>query len=235
MHVEEVMQHLESLGSASCKKIYARHGAVEPFFGVKVGDLKQIVKLVKKDHALSLDLYATGNSDAMYLAGLLADEKRISREELQAWADSATWYMVSEYTVAWVAAESPYGWELGLRWIDSPRDHISSAGWNTLSSWLTIRPDAQIDTEAVSALLDRVATHVHTQPNRTRYTMNGFVMAAGISHLPSKDKALETAQKIGTVHVEMGGTACQVPDAIAYINAAEAKGKLGHKKKMARC
>jgi hypothetical protein len=40
-----------------------KHGAPEPIFGVKFGDLKR----VKKDHQLALGLYSTGNSDAMYL------------------------------------------------------------------------------------------------------------------------------------------------------------------------
>jgi hypothetical protein len=29
--------------------------------------------------------------------------------------------MISEYTVAWVAAESRYGWELALEWIESAK------------------------------------------------------------------------------------------------------------------
>lgn len=40
-------------------------------FGVKVGDMKTIVKKVKVNYELSLlELFDTGNSDAMYLAGL---------------------------------------------------------------------------------------------------------------------------------------------------------------------
>src|SRR5947209_7953223 len=49
-----------------------KHGAREPFFGVKIEDLKKIQKRIKKDYQLALDLYATGISDAMYLAGLIA-------------------------------------------------------------------------------------------------------------------------------------------------------------------
>ena len=115
MTKDEVMQALQANGSEQTKTILMRHGAREPFFGVKVGDLKPLMKQIKKDHALSLELYATGNSDAMYLAGLIADEHQISPGELQTWAEEAYWYMISEYTVAWVAAESPHGWELALQ------------------------------------------------------------------------------------------------------------------------
>jgi 3-methyladenine DNA glycosylase AlkD len=122
MNLPEVMKELETMGNEQTKKIFSRHGAKEPLFGVKVGDLKKIVKKVKKDHHLSLALYETGNSDAMYLAGLIADESKITKKQLQNWAENANWYMISEYTVAWITAESPYGHELGMEWIESEEE-----------------------------------------------------------------------------------------------------------------
>jgi 3-methyladenine DNA glycosylase AlkD len=53
---------------------------------VLVGDLKPLAKKIKGDQALASALYATGNSDAMYLAGLVADGAKMSRAELNAWA-----------------------------------------------------------------------------------------------------------------------------------------------------
>ncbi len=235
MTTTEVMQELQAMGTEQTKKTFLRHGACEPFFGVKVGDMKQIVKKVKKDHALSLALYDTGNSDAMYLAGLIADEKKITRQDLQHWAETAPWHMISEYTVAWVAAESPHGWSLGLDWIESDRESIASAGWATLASWVTIRPDSTLDLPELEQLLDRVAANIHSAPNRVRYVMNGFVMACGISVIPLSEKALDVAEKMGEVYVNVGNTDCRVPVAMEYIQNAINKGRLGAKKKMARC
>ena len=85
MTCEEVMQQLEAFGDERTKHTHMRHGAKEPFYGVKVQDLKKILKKTKKNHELSLELYKTGNSDAMYLAGLMADESQISKTDLQKW------------------------------------------------------------------------------------------------------------------------------------------------------
>ncbi len=235
MTAEAILQELQQMGSEQTKKTFLRHGAREPFFGVKVGDMKTIVKRVKKDHALSLALYDSGNSDAMYLAGLIADEKKISKSDLQHWVEKAYWYMISEYTVAWVASESPYGWELALEWIESEREQTATAGWATLSSLCTIKPDNALDLDQLRRLLDRVAETIHQSPNRVRYTMNGFVMSCGICVVPLSDYATEIAKKIGAVHVDVGDTSCLVPLASAYIQKAKEKGKLGNKKKMARC
>lgn len=235
MTTESILEALESMGSAQTRKTFARHGAPANMYGVKVGDMKGIVKKIKKDHALSLSLYATGNPDAQYLAGLIADEKKISKADLQAWAEGSTWYMISEYTVPWIAAESPYGWELGLEWIESDQERVASAGWNALGCWLSLQPDAAIDHDAVSALLDRVAATIHSAQNRVRYCMNTFVIQVGSYYLPLLDKAKAVAQGLGTVKVDLGDTACKVPSAPEYIQKVESMGRIGQKKKMARC
>lgn len=235
MTLESIMQELATLGSESTKRTFKNHGAPEPFFGVKVGDLKTIVKRIKKEHALSLALYDTGNSDAQYLAGLIADERKISKSELHHWAKKASWYMMSEFTVPWVAAESPFGWELALEWIESPEENIASSGWATLSSLVGLKPDNELDLPALDRLLDRAARDIPGAKNRVRYTMNGFVIAVGGSVVPLHERAIETAKKIGKISVDMGGTACKVPFAPDYIAKIVAMGRLGHKRKMARC
>jgi 3-methyladenine DNA glycosylase AlkD len=235
MTANEIMAELAALGSEPYRALFLRHGAPEAMFGVKIEDMKKIVRREKKNQALALELYDTGNSDAMYLAGLLADEKKMTKAELQQWVGQASWYMISDYTVAWVAAETPFGWELGLEWIDSPHELVASAGWATLASWMTIRPDTDLDLDALRALLDRVAATLQQAPNRVRYTMNGFVIAAGITVAPLTEYALATARKVGKVSVDMGDTACNVPGAVDYIEKARAAGKIGRKKKMARC
>lgn len=236
MTVDEVMAQLKEMGSAQTLKTFSNHGApVDRMYGVKVGDMKTIVKKVKKNHDLSLALFRTGNSDAMYLAGLIADEKKISKADLQEWVKNAPWYMITEYTVAWIAAESPYGWELGLEWIDAPDETRQTAGWSTLSNWVALHPDEELDMGKLNELLDRVERTIHQSLNRTRYTMNGFVISVG-GYVPLlTDKALAIGKRIGKVSVDMGGTACKVPGVSEYIMKMMDKGVIGKKKKEARC
>ena len=119
MTSQEVMKQLQKFGNKQTKSTWARHGCPEPFWGVKVGDMKALIKKIKIDTPLAKELYKTGNSDAMYFAGLIADGKDLTKNEINEWAKKATWHMVSEYTVAFVASEHPQGWEIGLKWIDS--------------------------------------------------------------------------------------------------------------------
>ena len=235
MTKKEVLEQLEAFGDERTKNTFLKHGAKEPLFGVKVGDLKKILKKTKKNHALSLELYETGNSDAMYLAGLMADETQITAAHLEDWVGKAYWYYLSEFTVPWLAAETDFGFELANKWIESKEEGIASAGWATLSNVVSICPDEALDVEAYSQLLDRVAKEIGAVQNRVGYTMNGFVIAVG-SYLPTlTEKAQEIAAKIGKVSVEMGGTACKVPLASAYIQKVIDKDRIGKKRKQARC
>ena len=235
MTTEEILKELKEYGNENTKRTFIKHGAPEPIDGVKVQDLKKIVKKVKKNHELSIELYDTGNSDAMYLAGLIADENKISKEDLKRWVRGATWSMISEYTVPWVTSESNYGFELALEWIESEEEKIASSGWSTLSSLALLKPDNELDIEVFSGLLKRVEKTIHDAQNRVRYTMNNFVIAVGGSIVALTKEATAVAQKIGKVKVDMGGTACKVPLATEYIKKISDRGSLGKKRKSARC
>jgi 3-methyladenine DNA glycosylase AlkD len=235
MTIEQVMKELEKKGSESIKKILLHHGARGAVYGVKIADLKVIQKKVKKDHQLAMELFATGNYDAMYLAGLIADESKMSMKDFQQWAERSTSSGISEYTVAWVAAESDHGWELGMKWIESPEENIASAGWNTLSGVIAMKPDNELDITTIKKLLQRIVKEIHSAPNRVRYTMNGFVIGAGGYIKELTKEAIDIAKKIGDVYVDMEGTACKVPAASDYIKKMEAKGSIGKKKKTVKC
>ena len=233
--VSHIMAELEALGHEQYKCIWQNHGAPEPLFGVKTQDLKPIVKRVKKNHQLALGLYATGNSDAQYLAGLIADERQMTPELLQTWVDGAKWYMHSQFSVACVASESPYGREMALKWMESPVEQVAVAGWATYSSLVSLRPDVELDLDEIKNLLIIVESEIGHAQNRVRYAMNGFVIAVGVFVSPLKNLALEVGLAIGKVKVDVGNTACKVPYPPDYINKAEANGIIGKKRKSARC
>ncbi|MDR3694617.1 DNA alkylation repair protein [Mucilaginibacter sp.] len=235
MTVDEIMADLQSHGSESIKKLLIKHGVKEPFFGVKVEYLKPLQKKIKKDYQLAKDLYATGNADAQYLAGLIADDEKMTRADLQTWAEQALSTNINEYTVPWVAAEGTLGFEMAMEWIDSPQEHIAAAGWATLGNLAALKEDSELDMDAYRAMLERVVKTIHASPNRVRSKMNSFVISVGSYINPLSQEAIGAANETGAVYVDTSGTACKVPDAVEYINKAIAKGSLSKKKKTAKC
>jgi len=233
--VASVMTELKKKGSQQTRKTYRRHRAPEEMFGVKVGDLKPIAKRIKGQQELASELYNTGNSDAMYLAGLVADGAQMNKRQLNAWAKGATWYMLSEYTVPAVAAESPHADELALKWMNSKKESIAACGWCTYAGIVATRSDDDLDPEEIKGLLKRVTAEIDDAPSRVRYCMSGFVIAVGSYVRPLLRQAKSAAKKIGKVEVDVGETSCKVPLALEYIEKVEAAGRVGKKRKTMKC
>ena len=233
--VDEILAQLEACGSEQSRKIYQRHGAREPLYGVKVADLKKILRGHKNDQQLAEKLWETGISDAMYLAGLMADSSAVSPATLRGWMDGAYWYMLAEVAVADLAAESPHGWELGRQWITSPQEMVATGGWGTLSACISILPNDQLVFADIRKDIKHITSTIHNERNRVRYSMNNYIICVG-AYIPDLYSTAHTAAaKIGDVTVDMGETSCKTPNALEYIEKIEAKGRVGKKRAHARC
>jgi 3-methyladenine DNA glycosylase AlkD len=232
-----VMAELKKKGSEKTRKIYARHGmAAEKMFGVSMADLKAIAKRVKGQQTLAIQLFETGNSDAMYLAGMLADGRLMSRKELNAWAESAVnMQMISEYTVPWVTIENAGARELAMQWIKSKKENVASSGWCTYTGLLATKADEELELPEIEQLLGTVVREIAEAQNRVRYAMNNFVIAVGSYVKPLLKQAKAAAWQIGDVSVDVGDTACKVPIASTYIEKIETSERVGKKRKTIRC
>lgn len=232
-----VMADLKKKGNEKTRAIYARHGMpANRMFGVSNADLKVIAKTIKGQQALACELYDTGNGDAMYLAGIVADGAQMTDKQLNKWAeDAAGLQMIYEYTVPWVAVDNVHARDLAMRWIKSKKEHVASAGWCTYSGLLATKPDADLDLAEIEQLLGTVVKGIGSAQNRVRSTMNAFVIAVGTYVKPLLKQAKAAARQIGAVSVDVGDTACEVPLATERIEKAEASGKIGQKRKTIRC
>jgi hypothetical protein len=65
--------------------------------------------------------------------------------------------------------------------------------------------------------------------------MNGFIIATGTYVAALGEKAIATARKVGRVEVDMGETACVVPDAEPYIMKSRRGAPVAPKRKTVRC
>jgi 3-methyladenine DNA glycosylase AlkD len=231
-----VMSALKKKGNPLRIQAFAKHGApTDKMFGVSVADMKVIAKQIKGNQELAYELYETGNGDAMYLAGMVADGSQMTKGLLNEWAKKASWTMISEYTVPWVASESKHARALALEWMNSKKESVASSGWNTYSGHVTVTPDEELDLKEVEGLLERAVKQIDRAPNRVKYTMNGLVIAVGSYVKPLAKKAKAAAKRLGAVDVEMGGTSCKVPLATEVIGKVEKAGRVGQKRKTIKC
>lgn len=235
MNFEMVMQELEALGKERLKKMYTSNGAREPLFGVATGEMKPIVRKIKINQPLAEQLYATGNYDAMYFAGIIADPKIMTAADFERWIDAAYFYMLSDYVVAVTLAETDIAQEVADRWISSGEELRMSAGWSCYCWLLGSRPDSEFSEGKLANMLETVEKTIHEAPERTKSAMNNFIYTVAVSYLPLHDKAIETAKAIGPVEIKRDKSKSKFLDATENIQKQMNRGKIGFKRKYVRC
>lgn len=237
MNADMVMQELEALGKERTKKIYISNGAREPLFGVATGAMKPIFKKTGINQSLAEQLYATGNYDAMYFAGIIADPNAMTENDYERWMDAAYFYMLSDYVVAVTLAEADIAQQVADKWIASGEELRMSGGWSCYCWLLGNRPDHEFSESKIAGMLELVKDTIHDSPDRTKYSLNNFLYTVAISYLPLHDKAIETAKMVGPVEVEVskGKTKSKFIHAYENIQKAVDKGQVGFKRKHVRC
>ncbi|PTY76879.1 DNA alkylation repair protein [Heyndrickxia sporothermodurans] len=235
MDFATVMQELEALGKDRMKKMYISNGAHEPLFGVATGAMKPMAKKIKINQPLAEELYSTGNYDAMYFAGIIADPKAMTESDFDRWMDGAYFYMLSDYVVAVTLSESDIAQDVADKWIASGDELRMSAGWSCYCWLLGNRKDIEFSESKISNMLDIVKNTIHELPERTKSSMNNFLSTVGISYLPLHEKAVKTAKEVGIVEVKRENKKSSLLNAYENIQKEIDRGRLGFKRKYVRC
>jgi 3-methyladenine DNA glycosylase AlkD len=221
MDVPTAMAELEGAGTEQNRKIYRRHGARDPLFGVSWKDLRAMAKRIGHDQVLARGLWSTGNADARLLACLVSEPDRMDEDDLDAWLGEITNYGLVDQFVADVASQKPDIRPRMERWIRSARDWTAQAGWD-LAAVLASR-DEPIPDRFFADLLVKIESEIGQAGNRTRYAMNGALIAIGLRNEELRETAIAAAGRIGPVIVDHGETGCVTPSAIPYIEKTLAR------------
>jgi len=219
MNAKEALKKLEALGTDQNRKVYARHGVRPPAFGVSYAGQRQLAKEIGRDAEVARALWASGNHDARVLATMVADPAALSRKELEAMAKDLANYVLTD-AFSTVVADGPHAHALATKWIRSQDEWVSSAGWNVLCRLAS--GEHAFAAGELEDLLETIEGAIHDAPNRTRYAMNGALIAIGTRGGALEKAAVAAARRIGAVDVDHGETGCKTPDAVTYIPKAAA-------------
>lgn len=212
MNFTEVMTTLENAGTAQNRKVYSRHGARPPMFGVSFAVLRDLANKNKNHHELAVELWDTGNYDACLLACQVADPAKLDDALAEAWVKQVYNYVLSgEFSQ--LVAKSPLAQRKAEKWVKSPEEYISRTGWLILS-WLA--DHSSLPDEFFGPYLIKIENDIHKSPNRTRDAMNTALINIGLRPALTK-QCLSISKRIGKVDVDHGETGCKTPEAGEYI------------------
>ena len=210
----EVMAALEAAGTAQNRKVYARHGAAEPMFGVSYAELGRIAKSIKTDHALARQLWSSGNHDARVLALRVADPAALDETLARRWLADVDNYILAE-GLGGLCAQTPHARALSDSWRDDPGEWPASVGWFIVTC--TAEDPGIWSVGELRALVRQIEAEIAGRPNRVRHEMNGAFIVIALRDGNLRRSVLAVANRIGPVQVDHGQTGCKTPEVAPYV------------------
>ncbi len=223
---DKTMADLKKAGTAQNRKIFPRHGVKGEFFGVSPAQLRSITKKVKVDHDLARQLWATGNHDARMLATMVADPIALTASELDQWVRQVDNYLLADSFSALVA-RSPQAASRIDRWTRSKREFERRCGFGIVAE--ALKEGVTIYPALLDAAINQIEREIHSSANRAREGMNNALIAIGTYRDDLRDRALNTASRIGKVEVDQGESGCSTLDAVEQIEKAFSRKKTTRK------
>ena len=209
-----VMVQLEAAGTAQNRKVYARHGAAEPMFGVSYAELGRIAKPLRTDHALAQQLWDSGNHDARVLALRVADPAALDESLAGRWLRDVDNYILAE-GLGGLCAQSPYAREMSDAWRDRSGEWEASTGWFIVTC--TAEDPGVWSIEELRGLLSQIEAEIGERPNRVRHEMNGALIVMALRDGNLRRSVLAAARRVGPVKVDHGQTGCKTPEVAPYV------------------
>jgi 3-methyladenine DNA glycosylase AlkD len=97
--------------------------------GVKLPEIRKLAKLIKKDHALSLELWDNGIHECRILASMIGDPKLVTREQMDKWVGDFSSWDVCDQVCGNLFDRTPYAIEKALEYSTHEEGFVKRAGF----------------------------------------------------------------------------------------------------------
>lgn len=173
----EVMGQLESWGNPTRRKFNVQNGAGENQFGVTLGNLRAYAKKIKRNHALAMELWSSGNADAMILATMLMNPDEISAKAAADMIGALSYFVIVDEFIYNTVSINPDNNNAYLLWIDSDHELLERAGWNLIIAKILNQNTQDFDFDF---LIRKIENEMKQAPLRKQESMNRCLCEIGI-------------------------------------------------------
>jgi len=218
MTATEILTTLKKLGKPQTAAIYKRHGSSDNVFGTLTSEIGKLQKKIKLDHALAMELWKSGNTEARVLSLLIADPARVTKTMADGLIKDGPVRFLAGYLAAFFA-RSPIADERMRAWMKSQEESLREIGYGMLAFRLKDDSTSVSDADA-EKFLATIEKEIQRSPNWARRAMNGAVIAIGVYKPALRKTAIAASGRIGKVEVDHGETGCVTPEAGPYIEKA---------------
>jgi 3-methyladenine DNA glycosylase AlkD len=194
MTLNQVMAQLEKWGSDKLRELNKRQGAGDQQFGVNRSNIRKLAEQIKTNHELALELWRTGNIDAMLLATLLMAPKELSQSDIEKMIKSCTYFQLADWFVGNVVKATPFKDKLRTKWSASKDEYTGRAGWSLQTGHVK---KGNPSGDELASLLDTIESKMKAAPYRMQEAMNFCLGEIGIRHADLRKRCIQIGEKLG--------------------------------------
>ncbi len=159
MDAKTLLTLIEANANAATVAGMARYGInVEHALGVPMPVLRKLGKKVGRDHALALELWASGVHEVRILATLVDDPARVTQRQMERWARQFDSWDVCDQTCQNLFRYTPFAFDKAAEWARAKPEFVRRAGF-ALMAGLAVKAKAARDAqfEAFLPLIEEMA------------------------------------------------------------------------------
>ena len=139
----ELIAHLRSLRNPANIAGQRRFGITPKteHLGISIAVLRPLARPYRKNHALALELWASGIHEARILAALVEDPARATRAQVERWVRDFDSWDICDQVCGEVLPYVPFALEKALRWTERRAEFVKRAGFVLIARMAVRRKD----------------------------------------------------------------------------------------------
>ncbi len=232
-----IISEIKNLANEKNRQKHINEGCDLEVYGVKIGDLKQLIKKyqLNNNNELAIELMESKIYDAMYLAFMIMQPSNIDSKYLIKWIDYSTYYKIRIHSLAYAMAEhSEYEFFINyLKPIDD--DLHQSIYYALLAGRIIIDPtyNHKLILDECTYIRNQINSVQYTNYNYTKLEMNALIGYVGIQVAELSELMIEYYNEYSKeLTIE---SSRKIANQANFIEMAMKRGGVGRSRKSARC
>lgn len=195
MKAAEVLKKLKSWKDKEKLEGMEKFGInTEKAYGISVYELRKLVKTVKKDHALALNLWKSGVHEARILASIIDEPEKVSQKQMEIWARDFDSWDICDSCCCNLFYKTPLAYEKALEWSFRKEEFVKRAGF-VLMAALSVH-DKKAPDSVFLRFLHAIKREAHDSRNFVKKAVNWALRQIGKRSSELNKAAIETAREI---------------------------------------
>lgn len=195
MDAKTIFERFEKLGNPKALEGMRHFGIkVEKAYGVRVPNMRQIAKEIKKDHPLALELWKYDIHEAKILATMIADPKQLTSELMEDWVKDFYSWDVCDQCIMNFFEKHELAWQKAIEWIDREEEYVKRAGY-VLMARLAVS-DKKASDDKFTPFFELIKKGATDERNFVKKAVNWAIRQIGKRNLLLNKKMITLSQEL---------------------------------------